>query len=300
MTEPATDPATEPPREGRIKRARRRVDSARQEITERATELEERVPAARSAVRAYEHDRAVGGEIMAGAIAFRSFVFLLPLVLVIVLTLGIAADSTDGGAAEISKHAGVSGIAAQSVTQSARVSGGGRLLALFLGLIALYSTSIALARALRIAHALAWGAEVAPMKRTWRAALVVTGAALAALAVMDIVARINKSSHAEALFVAGLAVLVYMGLWFGLSTLLPHRDAPWTALVPGSVLVGFGVLVLHVITVFYISRRISSSSALYGTLGGAIAILVWAYFVGRLLVSSAVLNASLYGEREIT
>jgi uncharacterized BrkB/YihY/UPF0761 family membrane protein len=235
MTEPVVEE-----REGRLKRARRRMDGARHELTERATEFEARVPAARSAVRAYEHDRAVGGEIMAGAIAFRSFVFLLPLTLIIVLTLGIAADNVGGGAVAISQHAGVSGIAAASVTQSARVSSGGRFLALFLGLIALYSTSIALARALRIAHALAWGEVVEPMKRTWRAALV----------------------------------------------------------VPGAVLVGFGVLVLHVVTVFYITRRISTPSALYGTLGGAIAILVWAYFVGRLLVSSAVLNASLYRERE--
>jgi uncharacterized BrkB/YihY/UPF0761 family membrane protein len=295
MTEPVTDE-----REGRIKRARRRVDTARQEITERATDIESRVPAARSAVRAYEHDRAVGGEIMAGAIAFRSFVFLLPLVLVLVLTLGIAADSVDGGASTISKDAGISGLAAQSVSQSARVSGGGRWIALFLGLIALYSTSIALARALRIAHALAWGKPVDPMKRTWRAALVVTGAALVALGVMTFVSRLNTSSHLAALIVAVLGVIVYMVLWFGISRLLPHSDAPWTALIPGSVLVGIGVLVLHLVTIFYITRRISHSSALYGTLGGAIAILAWAYLVGRLLVSSAVLNASLYREREQT
>jgi len=294
-----TEPVTEEP-EGRIKRARRRVGVARQGLTERATELEARVPAARSAVRAFEHDRAVGGEIMAGAIAFRSFVFLLPLTLILVLTLGIAADNVAGGAVAISQHAGISGIAAASVTQSSRVSSGGRLVALFLGLIALYSTSIALARALRIAHALAWGRMVEPMRRSWRAALVVTGAALAALAVMDIVSRIDKQSHVEALIFALLAVAVYMALWFGLSLLLPHGDATWTALLPGAVLVGFGVLVLHVVTVFYITRRISSSSALYGTLGGAIAILVWAYFVGRLLVSSAVLNASLHREREHT
>jgi uncharacterized BrkB/YihY/UPF0761 family membrane protein len=293
MTEPVTEE-----REGRIKRARRRVVVARQGFTERATEFEARVPAARSVVRAYERDRAVGGEIMAGAIAFRSFVFLLPLTLVLVLALGVAADDVGGGAVAVTQHAGISGIAAASVTQSSRVSGGGRAIALFLGIIALYSTSIALARALRIAHALAWGDMVAPMKRTWRAALVVTGAALAAVAVMDIVARIDKQSHAEALIVALLAVVVYMALWFGMSMLLPHGGARWTALIPGAVLVGFGVLVLHVFTVFYITRRISSSSALYGTLGGAIAILVWAYFVGRLLVSSAVLNASLYRERE--
>jgi len=297
MTEPVAD-SSPGEHEGRIKRARRRVDSARQEISERANDIEARVPAARSAVRAYEHDRAVGGEIMAGAIAFRSFVYMVPLVLVLVIVLGIAADSTEGGAATISKDAGITGLAAQSVTQSAHLSGGGRLIALFLGLFALYSTSIALARALRIAHALAWGKVVAPMKRTWRAALVVTGSTLAAVGLMAIVTKVDVSSHAAALIIAVTAVLAYIAGWLGISMLLPHSDAPWTALVPGSILVGVGVLVLHVVTVFYISRRISHSSALYGTLGGAIAILAWAYLLGRLIVSSAVLNASLYRERE--
>ena len=294
MTEPVTEP-----QEGRIKRARRRVDSARRGISDRATQLEEHVPAARSAMRAYEHDRAVGGEIMAGAIAFRSFVFLLPLVLVLVVTLGIVADESGEGAYAIEQHAGVSGIAAQSVTQSARLSSGGRWIALFLGLIALYSTSIALARALRIAHALAWGAAVPPMKRSWRVALVVIGAALIVYLVVTVVARLKASSRAgDGLVVAIFGVFVFAALWFGISYLLPHGDAPWKALVPGSVLVGVGAMVLHLVTVFYVSYRISRSSSLYGSLGAAIAILAWAYLVGRLLVSSAVLNASLYRERE--
>lgn len=295
-----TDPVTES-HEGRIKRARRRVDSARQGISERATQLEERVPAARSARRAYLHDRAVGGEIMAGAIAFRSFVFLLPLVLVLVVTLGIAADSSGESAYAVEQHAGVSGIAAQSVTQASRLSSGGRWLALFLGLIALYSTSIALARALRIAHALAWGKMVPPMKRSWRVALVVIGTALVIYVVVTVVARLKASNRGgDGVVVAILGMFVFAAVWFGVSYLLPHGDAPWTALLPGAVMVGVGAMALHLITVFYVSYRISRSSALYGSLGAAIAILAWAYLVGRLVVSSAVLNASLYREREQT
>jgi uncharacterized BrkB/YihY/UPF0761 family membrane protein len=296
MNEPVTEG-----HEGRIKRARRRVDSARQGISERATEIGDRVPAARSAVRAYEHDRAVGGEIMAGAIAFRSFVFLLPFVLVLVVTLGIAANSPGESPYAVEQHAGVSGIAAQSVTQSARLSSGGRWLALVLGLIALYSTSLALARALRIAHALAWGKAVSPMKRSWRIVLVVVGSALAVYIVVTVVARLKASNRSgDGIVVAILGMFVFAALWFGISYLLPHGDAPWTALLPGAALVGFGAMALHLITVFYVSYRISRSSALYGSLGAAIAILAWAYLVGRLVVSSAVLNASLYREREQT
>jgi uncharacterized BrkB/YihY/UPF0761 family membrane protein len=294
MTEPVTQQ-----HEGRIKRARRRVDSARQGISERASQLEEQLPAARSAMRAYEHDRAVGGEIMAGAIAFRSFVFLLPLVVVLVVTLGIVADESGDGAYAIEQHAGVSGIAAQSVTQSARLSSGGRWIALFLGLIALYSTSIALARALRIAHALAWGAAVPPMKRSWRVALVVIGAALVVYLVVTVVARLKEASRGGDGFVVAICgMFVFAALWLGISYLLPHGDAPWKALLPGSVMVGVGAMALHLITVFYVSYRISRSSSLYGSLGAAIAILAWAYLVGRLLVSSAVLNASLHRERQ--
>jgi uncharacterized BrkB/YihY/UPF0761 family membrane protein len=296
MTEPVTEQ-----HEGRIKRARRRLDGARQGINERATQVGERVPAARSAVRAYEHDRAVGGEIMAGAIAFRSFVFLLPFVLVIVVALGIAADHTSEGAYGIEQHAGVTGIAAESVTQSARLSSGGRFIALFLGLIALYSTSIALARALRIAHTLAWGTAVPPMKRSWRVALVVVGTATAVYLVVTVVARFRESNRGgDGLVIAILGMFVFAALWLGVSYLLPHGEAPWKALLPGAVLVGVGAMVLELITVFYVSYRISRSSALYGSLGAAIAILAWAYLLARLVVSSAVLNASLYRERDGT
>jgi uncharacterized BrkB/YihY/UPF0761 family membrane protein len=50
--------------------------------------------------------------------------------------------------------------------------------------------------------------------------------------------------------------------------------------------------------VYYVSGKVSSSSALYGPLGAAVAILGWAYLVGRLAVASAVLNASLHRKHE--
>jgi uncharacterized BrkB/YihY/UPF0761 family membrane protein len=285
------------PRDSRYLRARRRVDRARRDVGERATELEERMPAARAAIRAYEHDRVVGGEIMAGAIAFRAFVFLLPLVLVIVSLLGLAADADSKGAEDVAKQAGIGGLAAQSITESAKVSGGSRWVALIIGLIALYSTSIALARALRIAHGLAWGKALAPMTQKWRAGLVVVGTTVAVAVLTSAISRLHSAHRVAGIVLSIAAVVVYAGAWLGISLLLPHADADWTALLPGAALVGIGVLALHLVTVYYVAGRVGSASSLYGPMGAAVAILGWTYLLGRLTVASAVLNASLHSNQ---
>jgi uncharacterized membrane protein len=55
-----------------------------------------------------------------------------------------------------------------------------------------------------------------------------------------------------------------------------------------------GVQVLHLITVFWLAGKVASSSEMYGALGAAATILLWLYFVGRLVVLSTVTNATLW------
>jgi uncharacterized BrkB/YihY/UPF0761 family membrane protein len=47
------------------------------------------------------------------------------------------------------------------------------------------------------------------------------------------------------------------------------------------------------VTVYYLARRITSASELYGTLGVAAALLLGLFIVGRLIVVSAELNQSI-------
>ena len=87
-------------------------------------------------------------------------------------------------------------------------------------------------------------------------------------------------------------------LWLAGSWLLPHGDAPWTALIPGALLVAFCAEALRVLTVYYVARKVGSSSAIYGGLGAAAALLTWFYLVARAMVGSLVLNATLWGRRQ--
>jgi uncharacterized BrkB/YihY/UPF0761 family membrane protein len=74
---------------------------------------------------------------------------------------------------------------------------------------------------------------------------------------------------------------------------LPHADGvTWRDLLPGALVVGIGVEALHLFTVVWIVRLIENKSESYGVLGTALALLFWAYVLGRVLTLSAVVNAS--------
>jgi uncharacterized BrkB/YihY/UPF0761 family membrane protein len=104
--------------------------------------------------------------------------------------------------------------------------------------------------------------------------------------------------------VAGVSVRVsivgiYALLWLAASMGLPHaEDVRWRDLVPGAILLAVGGQVLHLVSVFYLADRIESASELYGALGAASAVLLWLYLIGRLVVGSAVLNATLWARRQ--
>jgi uncharacterized BrkB/YihY/UPF0761 family membrane protein len=273
--------------------ARRSIQTART----RFDEARSYVPGLQTAVDVMQRDRLLGGELLSGAVAFRVFVFLVPLSLLSVSALGFLAASNADSPEDAARAVGISALTAQSVAEGADAAKGTRWLALIIGLWALYIASIAFARALRVSHALAWRDPVPPMKKTWRVALIVIGGTIPVVAVNAGLNKARSEASGLGLGLTLFAVLVFGAMWLGVSLLLPHRNTPWTALLPGAVLLGVGAQALHLVTVYYIAERIASSSELYGPLGAAIAILTWGYFFGRLTVGSAMLNAMLWERR---
>ena len=84
--------------------------------------------------------------------------------------------------------------------------------------------------------------------------------------------------------------------WLFVSWHMPHApDLPWTALLPGrGGSSGSGSRCCTSITVYWIATQVEHKTDTYGAIGFALALLLWAYLLGRLITSSAVINETLW------
>lgn len=242
-----------------------------------------------------DRDAAVGGGLLAGALAYRLFVLLLPTALLFVSGLGLYADAADKSTTTVAREAGLHGLIASEVASSA--SGGARWI-VFIVTVPVVAYALAkLYRAVAITHAIVWHGSGRGVRVTSGAAGLLGAALLLDLLAAELVGVIRRHDQ-----VVGLAsVVVYLVLggagWLAVSLRLPHRAAHWTALLPGALLVGAGLLFVNVFNVYVTTRLVEDRADTYGALGIAAALLFSLVLVGRLIVVSAELNASLVERR---
>ena len=240
-----------------------------------------------------DRDSEVGGGIMAGALAYRLFIWLLPLALVAVAGLGIASTADSSSPEALATSAGLAGLVSGSVASAADSSA--RWYALLVGIpILLYATRSVL-RTLIVAHRLVWTDLRARAPRpTLKASVRLLGILIALLGVSVLAAAARRSSGPFGVLATLATTLPYAALWLLLSKHLPHRDATWQALLPGAVLFGFGIEVLHLVTVYFIAPFAGNKQGTYGAVGLAAALLLELFLLSRLVVATAVLNATLW------
>lgn len=270
----------------RVVQTRLRIEGTRRKVEETAP----RIPALDAGLKSVRTDRAVGGSLLAGAVAFRLFLWLVPVSLVLVGGLGIAARSGTTDASTLNDRLGLSRYIAESIAAN---SSAGSVVAFVIGAFALWWAGIGAFKALRTIHQLAWRLPVTPTRGAWKGGLCFTGATLGSFLLAALVSRIRADAPGVGLAYTLLLVLLWAGVWFAASLALPHADAPPKALIPGALLFAIGIQVLHLATVLYFARRIAHASEVYGPLGIAIGLLVWLYVIGRVAVAAPVLNATL-------
>lgn len=272
--------------------ARRRGEAARQELRRTLT----RAPGYPVAATTARRDQRFGGGLLAGALAFRLFGALLPLGLLVAVLLGYAA-SDRAAVDEAADTLGIGRSVLESIAESSKLTGGTRWPVGAFAVIALLLAAFSAARAIRAAHSLAWTGGVERMQRPLAAALVLMGVLVVFAVVWWLLARARAELGIGGVILSVAAAPVFFAVWLGAAALLPHADAPWTALVPGAVIVGVGVQVLHLATVLFVAGRLERASATYGSFGAALTILVWLYVLSRVIVASAMLNAELWQRR---
>jgi len=282
----------------RLRSANERGLQTRNQASEQLDRLRAEHDLIDTALEAGELDRRRAGSLLAGGIAFRLFLWLLPAALFVAGVIGLVQPTgsaqPDHVARKLGLGASVTAIVRQATTESHH--GTGWLLA-FGFVLSLYA-STSLVRALRIAHVLAW--EESPRRRPH---LIRDGAILsvALLTIISLESGVSYLRHqvgvGPSLLLSLVPMVVGGALWVGLSWMLPHGDARWTALLPGAALVAVGLAVLHFATVYYFAPKLTRAPALYGSLGTAATLLAWLFLIARVSVSAAFLNATLWRRR---
>lgn len=243
----------------------------------------------------FESDSAIGGGLLASALAYRLFVLLLPLVLLLVSGLGIYAGAADQSPDKVVEEAGIHGIIASHVADTA--SSPARWI-VFLVMIPAVAYALAkLYRAVAVVHALAWRGTARGVAMSATGIVLLGVAILVNLGAVGIVGWIRR--HSELGGIAALLVYFVLvgGTWLLVSRRLPGGDTGWSALVPGALLIGVGLLLVNVFNVYVTTRLVENRANTYGVLGIAAALLFSLVLVGRVVVIGAELNASIHRHR---
>lgn len=270
----------------------------------RAQQLEERAQAERSshksvdaAFEMIDRDSEVGGGIMAGALAYRFFIWLLPLALVAVAGLGIAADSASESPESAAESIGLDDLVSSSVANAA--SSPNRWYALLVGIPILLWTTRSLLRVLIGAHRLVWtDVRSAASRATAGGTLRLLALLLGFVLVSSLAGAVRAWSPGVGVLSTLLIALPYAGIWLLISLRLPHRDATTAALIPGALLFGLGLELLHLFAAYVLEPYALNKQGTYGSLGAAAALLFAIFLGARLMIGAAVLNATLWSRRD--
>ncbi len=271
-----------------------RIGRARQRAVTGVELAVERVPVLGTVFEASLRERATGGGLLAGGLAYRFFFWLVPLGLA---AAAISKIFSHSGSQDLSKAAEGRGLAA-AVTAAERevvdASHTSPWLLLVIGIGFSVWFGIGVVRALTIVHSLAWQLPIRKVRRPPLAGAVFT---LVAGIISIIGSSIGKLVDAVGLGPVALSlsmVAVYFTLGFGITAVFPHPRATPRALVPGSLLIGVGALCMHAFVNVYLAPKLGRSVDTYGMLGAATVILLWLFLIARLITVAAFLNAQIW------
>ena len=241
-------------------------------------------------IRAVERNRRVAASVLAGGFAYRLFLWLLPFGLVVGGGLGLSnANSTEDAV----EGGGLPGAVTNAIGDAARSAQSESWWLLAVGVPLLLWAGFSGAKAAILIHSLVWD-EPPPKPKPLQASIAFTGMACAFIAAVALTWWVREDW--PGVFAPVLTFAPLAALWLWVSLHLPHRDAPWKALLPGALLVAIGFQVLHEAVGNFLVPKLEKSTSLYGDLGATTTFLFFIYMLSILVVTAPVLNSSLYDE----
>jgi len=228
--------------------------------------------------------------VLAGHLAYRVFVFILPLVVLLVGALGFV-SATDASLLSSENGLKFGSAIASTMTDTGEQARDGRFQLVIFGGFAVLLAASGLVKALQLVFATAWGVSVKSGKSRFAVLGRFLPGVLVLLAAVALRQWVGRSGVLLTIGTELANIAIDAAMLLGLSWVLPRRTSRVVDLLPGAVLGGLGLAGLHIAALVYFPSKIERASALYGTLGIALVALLYLFLVGQVLVASAIANA---------
>ncbi len=291
---PGPQGVEQPTSPGTVARWRSRGEATVTRSMERVTELRRRSTGADISAGVLERFVSVNGSILAGFLAYRLFLLILPLVVVVVALSGYSATAT----ADVSQHLQLGRTLAGMIADAGAQAGEGRGVLLVTGLFALVITSWGMLSGLQYVSARVWQLRTRRFPGKAKSFIRLLGSLFLFGFVLYLSALVRNAG-----FFAGVAGA--LSTWastfvafFGLGWILPRRSREWFWLLPGASVGALGQLLLQIVGTYYLTRLLSNASETYGTIGITVAALSYLYLGGALVVVSLAVNAVVWARFE--
>ena len=255
------------------------------------------VPGADVVLDAAERELRSGGGLIAGGVAYRFFLWLVPLGLVLATLLGFWLELDPEGAKRSAREFGIGAAAVTEASRAVEARAENRIALLVVGLVLLAWFTLGAVRALRLASAIAWGMERPRLRKPLHAVVAFNGLFLAGALSFAALAWLREALGLGALLATAGLLALHTGIALSVLWLLPRRTDRWQDLFPGALVAAVGTELIHVGVAFYFAPKLERSSELYGALGAATVLLVWLYVFARLFTSATFLNVTLWERR---
>ena len=279
---------------------RSRVDAARARGVALRDELEAQRPFHASIEVCFSwivRDKEIAGGVLGGGLAYRFFFWVLSLTVLLAGGLGLASASGADVAGD-SREAGVTTALASVIASAAEQSESKRWWLIVTGLVLFLWFSYGLLRALHLVHAAAWRISPPPLRNLPRAVGFVVAAPIVLLTATGAAGWVRAhTANPVGLAATGAIGIGFGAIWLWVSMYLPSKEVPWTAFLPGAILLGLGLEALHVFATYFLGTKLANASELYGVLGLATTALFYLFLVGRGVVWAAELNAVVWEVR---
>ena len=159
---------------GRIARARRSAAELETRARKEFDRAREQHATVRLAVQAFESDRRRAGGLLAGGLAYRIFLWQIPLALLLVSAFGLATELSGDDPADLARKTGMTAALAGAISQAVAASQSARWWLLILGAFLTVSAGRGVYRGVRLVSELAWDTR-APRGSSLKGSLAVTG-----------------------------------------------------------------------------------------------------------------------------